>query len=444
MNRRLVGAAAFATALWAPAPAPAYPLEGYESAGIGRLEEARRVQAGELPGAKQPPGALLPLAAVDLRLAGRADFVLPPPDPGFARDIAGLLGGYADRYNIAILDLSDPAAPRYAEHNATEMRNPGSVGKLLVALAIFQALADRFPDDIGARERVLRETVVIADDFVIRDSHTVRRWDREHEQLIRRPLQPGDRGTLYEWLDWMLSASSNAAAAQLMQHAMLMRRYGPDYPPPPEEVKRFLRETPKAELGRLLEETMQSPVTRNGLDLRSFRQGSFFTATGKRYVPGTSSHGNVRELMKYLILMEQGRLVDQFSSREIKRLLYSTERRIRYASSPALAQSAVYFKSGSLFECRPEPDFVCRPYQGNVKNYMNSVAIVEHPAAERRLYYLVALMSNVLRRNSAVDHQSLATRIQRLIEKRHPAVAPASTARPAASPGAAREPDVAR
>ena len=84
----------------------------------------------------------------------------------------------------------------------------------------------------------------------------------------------------------------------------------------------------------------------------------------------------------------------------------------------------MYFKSGSWFGCKPEPDFVCRPYAGNVRNFMNSVAMVEHPSSPRRMHYVVTLMSNVLRRNSAVDHQSLATRIQRLMEKRHPVAAP--------------------
>ena len=53
--------------------------------------------------------------------------------------------------------------------------------------------------------------------------------------------------------------------------------------------------------------------------------------------------------------------MDEFSSREIKRLLYVTERRIRYAASPALASSAVYFKSGSLYECAKEAGFTCGP-----------------------------------------------------------------------------------
>jgi len=403
----------------------AYPLDSYEATGIGRLEEARRVQAGELPGTKQPRGALLTREEVDLRLAGAIEEApLPALDPEFTRQVRDLLGPYASAYAVSILDLSDPAAPRYAEVNGEVLRNPGSVGKLLVALAFFQALADLYPDDEQKRFDILKSTVVTADEFVLSDSHTVRRWDREHERLVRRPLAPGDRGTLFEYMDWMLSASSNSAAAALMKEGMLLQAFGTRYPVPFEEGKRYFKETPRAELTSALARFIQEPVTRNGLDLAQLRQGSFFTATGKRKVQGTSSHASTRELMKYMLKLEQGRLVDAFSSREIKRLLYSTERRIRYASSPALFNSAVYFKSGSWFGCKPEPDFVCRPYAGNVRNFMNSVAMVEHPSSPRRMHYVVTLMSNVLRRNSAVDHQSLATRIQRLMEKRHPVAAP--------------------
>ena len=84
--------------------------------------------------------------------------------------------------------------------------------------------------------------------------------------------------------------------------------------------------------------------------------------------------------MLFLLLLEQGKIVDQFSSREIKRLIYMTQRRIRYASSPALKNAAVYFKSGSLYKCKPDPKFKCGKYRGNVRNLMNSVAIVEYPA----------------------------------------------------------------
>ena len=51
---------------------------------------------------------------------------------------------------------------------------------------------------------------------------------------------------------------------------------------------------------------------------------------------------------------------------------------------------------------------------------MNSVAIVEYPPGDNRLFYISTLISNVLRQNSAVDHQTMGTRIHRLIEKAHP------------------------
>jgi len=182
--------------------------------------------------------------------------------------------------------------------------------------------------------------------------------------------------------------------------------------------EKFWKESPKGELTSLLFAALQDPVTRNGLELKELRQGGFFTWKGMQLVPGTSSHASPRMLMRYLLRLEEGRLVDVFSSREIKRLLYMTQRRIRYASSPALNDAAVYFKSGSLYRCKPEPGFVCQKYQGNVENLLNSVAIVEYPAEERRLYYMVVVMSNVLRKNSAVAHQTFATRLQRLIQQR--------------------------
>ena len=403
-----------------PSPGATYSLDGYESTGIRRLDEARLVEAGKLKGRKQPPGALLSTQQVDLRLLNYRDMNLPEPDPNFTGQVVKLLGDKADRYGVAVLELSDLAHPRYAEQRADVRQNVGSVGKILVALGIFQALADIYPDDLDARRRILREAVVTADAFIKFDHHSVRLWNPDTQTLSRRQLREGDRGTLWEFLDWMLSASSNAAAGMVMKHLMLLVHFGKNYPVSEPEGARFFQETPKQLLGQLRTRAMDRPVTRNGLDLQSIRQGSFFTREGKRRVPGTTSYATSRELMRFILRMEQGRLVDPFSSREIKRLLYMTERRIRYASSPALAQSAVYFKSGSLYSCKPEKGFKCRKYHGNVKNYMNSVAMVESPAPERRHFYLVTLISNVLRKNSAVDHQTLATRIHRLVEAKGP------------------------
>ncbi len=409
-----------ATALLTCAPgAGAYPLDGYGDTGIRRLEANRLAQEGKLADVKQPPGALLPLRDVQLRLVGQT-FDLPPPDAEFSRKVSALLAGSMDSYGVAVLDLSDPARPRYAEQRGDYKQNVGSVGKLVVVLALFQALADIYPNDLEARRRVLKNTVVTADGFSQFDHHTVRIYDPATKKLTRRAVQVGDKATLYEWLDWMLSPSSNSAAGMVMREVMLMRQFGAAYPPPEDEIRRFFSTTPKAELTALFERSFFEPVTKNGLDLAALRQGSFFTATGKQIVPGAGdSYGTARELMRYLLRMEQGRLVDEFSSLEVKRLLYVTERRIRYASSPALSDAAVYFKSGSLYECAPEPGFVCRQYAGNVKNYMNSTAIIEYPAAGRELYYMSTLVTNILRRNSAAEHQALATRLQQLIAGEH-------------------------
>jgi hypothetical protein len=406
---------ALGLAALASLPAAAYPLDGYADTGIRRLEASRLADAGAIADVKQPPGAHLKRADVDLRLLGQS-VDLPPVDEAFSRQITGLLSGSMDAYGLAVLDLSDPAKPRYAEHRADTRQNVGSVGKLLVVLALMQALADAHPDDLEARARVLKTTVVTADAFSQRDSHTVRIYDVDTRKLQRRSIQVGDRATLYEWLDWMLSPSSNGAAGMVMREAMLLRHFGKAYPTSQAEIQRFFADTPKAELMALYEKTFVEPIRRNGLDPAQFRQGSWFTAEGKQRVPGAGdSYGTARELMRYLLRMEQGRLVDPFSSREIKRLIYVTERRIRYASSPALAEAAVYFKSGSLFECAPEPGFACKPYAGNVKNYMNSATIVESPAQGRQVYYLSTLVTNILKKNSAAEHQALATRIQQLL-----------------------------
>ena len=307
-----------------------------------------------------------------------------------------------------------------AEWQGDQTQNPGSVGKLLVALAVFQALHDAWGDDVAARERVLREATIVADVFSVYDHHTVRFFDLKTRQLVRHPLQRGNVGTLWTYLDWMISASSNSAAGMVQKHLVLMAHYGKQYPVSREEEARFFAQTPRKEIDRIFLKAMTEPATRNGLDLAEFRQGSLFTAEGKKRISGTSSHATPRGLVKYLLQMEKGKLVDPWSSREIKRLMYVTERRIRYASAASLRDSAVYFKSGSLYSCAPEPGFACKKYHGNKRNYMNSAAIVETPAGQDQLYYLTALLSNVLRKNSAADHQELARAIHARLLADHP------------------------
>lgn len=395
----------------------AYPLDGYAYTGIARLEAYRLAMEGKVRAPKQPPGALLPLDQVDLRLQAKPDFKIPSADPEFVAQVQNLLGAEADRYALAVLDLSNIEQPRYAEHRSTSRANPGSVGKILIALGVFQALADIYPDDIESRLNVLRNTVVTADEFIQSDHHVVPVWQPGNSRVRYQKIQIGDQASLWTYLDWMLSASSNAAASMVLKNLMLLVQYGPTYPIDEAEARQFFKTASKKELSALLSRALQDPVVRNGLNLEQLRQGSFFTWKGKRLVPGTTSYATPLELMHWLIKLEQGKLVDAFSSRELKRLLYMTQRRIRYASAPALAAAAVYFKSGSLYKCKSEPNFKCKKYHGNVLNMLNSVAIIEAPATDRQLYYMVVVMSNVLRKNSAVVHQTLATRIQRLLEK---------------------------
>jgi hypothetical protein len=413
--RKLALAAALA-ALSGTTVVLAYPLDGYEETGIRRVEGGRLAHEGLAKGGKQPPGAMLMTDQVDIRLLGRPDMELPPVDPELSARVVALLGDNADRYGMALLDLSDPDNPRYAEHRADHKQNVGSVGKLLVALGYFQALADTWPDDLERRAAVLRDTIMTADDFSHTDHHTIRIFNVETRELIRRPIQDGDQGSVWEYLDWMLSVSSNSAAAMVMRDAMLLRHFGQDYPESEEQIRSFFADTPGAELTRIFQQTFWEPVTRNGLPLDQIRQGSFFTRQGKRNVNGGgNSYATARTLMEFMLRMEQGRLVDEWSSRQMKRLLYMTEQRIRYASSPELKDAAVYFKSGSLYKCQEEEGFKCTAYHGNVMNYMNSVAIVEQEVDGKNIHYIAIVISNVLRKNSAVDHQTMGTEVQRLI-----------------------------
>jgi hypothetical protein len=168
-------------------------------------------------------------------------------------------------------------------------------------------------------------------------------------------------------------------------------------------------------------------LRRNGIDSSQLRQGSPFTKGGRARMPGSlGSTSTARELVKFLTRMEQGKLVDPWSSLELKRLLYLTDIRIRYAAEPTLDDTAVYFKSGSLYACGGRGP--CGKYFGNSKNYMNSIAIVEYDGGgAKQLRYIVALLSNVLGRNSIETHQALARRIHHVIADRHGVPVPKPT-----------------
>ncbi len=136
---------------------PAYPLDALEETGIQRLEAIQLAQAGKLKGPpKQPAGALLGMEQVKLRLLDYPDFQLPEANAEVGKRIQSMFEAEPDRFAFAFLDITDPKQPLYAEHNGTKTMNPGSVGKILVALALLDALAAAYPEDIEARRRVMR------------------------------------------------------------------------------------------------------------------------------------------------------------------------------------------------------------------------------------------------------------------------------------------------
>ncbi|HSJ98700.1 MAG TPA: hypothetical protein VLC53_16610, partial [Myxococcota bacterium] len=300
-------AAALALACLAAAPARAYPVDAWDETGISRLLAFDLARAPLLKQGGAVPGGLWSKHQVRLRLHG-LDFEMPRPDPAFGAEVRRLLGGDAGGYGVAVLDLSDPARPRYAEHNGSYTQIPGSVGKIMVALAWFQALADLYPDDVHARNRLLQDTIVTADSFIQNDEHDVPVWHPGDPRVLRRPIALGDRANLWTWLDWMISASSNAAASELMAHLVLLKHHGRAYDGSPEQAAAFWSRGGGG--AGLLGNALMRSVRASGLEPGQLYQGSLFTRTGRARIPTSGSTSTPRGLLNYLVRMEQGKLVD--------------------------------------------------------------------------------------------------------------------------------------
>ncbi|HUF75067.1 MAG TPA: hypothetical protein VMM35_02255 [Longimicrobiales bacterium] len=418
----IAGVLLAASAYLPPRP---YPLGDYEHTGIRRLRAYEMILNGEMPGSVPiQPGARLPRSAIRLRLLGVNETLDLPrgaaTDPELQAGIERIVGRRHPSYRVAVLDITDPSAPRYAAVRGDEGYIPGSVGKLLVMSGLFNELAQLHPHDVAARERILRETRIVADEFAVPNSHEVPIVADDWSRVTHRAIRMGDEFSLWEWVDHMVSPSSNAAGSVVWKEAILLDAFGHDYPPTREQETAFFRSTPKAELTERMIRVIEEPLLAAGLDPELLRMRTMFTAGGQRAIPGRGSFSTPRTLVRWLLRLEQGRLVDEWSSLEMKRLIYYTRRRYRYAFSPALNQAAVYFKSGSLYRCVPEEGYSCGQYMGNAENLMHSVAIVESPAgAESPRVYLVSMMSNVLKVNSASEHMEIGTQIERLIGSLH-------------------------
>jgi hypothetical protein len=406
-------------------PAP-YPLDGYEQTGIRRLRAYAMLLDRRMPGnLRLPPGALLSRSEIRLRLLEVNDSLDVGPETPHDPELQAALEQIAETrdpsYRFAVLDITDPARPRYAAVKPTQGYTPGSVGKLLVMTALFHQLKKHYPDQLGDRARVLRETMVPADQWAMPNSHAVPVVADDWSSVTHRAVRIGDVFSLWEWVDHMVSPSSNAAGTMVWKQVILLDQFGRRYPVTGEEADSFFANTPRQELAQRAYRVIEEPLLELGLDTAQLKLRSFFTSGAARAVPGQSSLVTPQELVRWLIKLEQGRVVDRWSSQEMKKLIYFTRRRYRYAVSTALDSAAVYFKSGSLYRCRPEPGYECVQYKGNAQNLMHSVAIVESPArGERQRVYLVAMMSDVLKLNSAQVHSQIASQIEQGIRRLNP------------------------
>lgn len=396
----------------------AYPIDGYGITGIRRLMYLELVLKGEIKGSIPISGAQKELRDIKLNLfdTSKGDSLssIPSLDPALQKSINALFPNLDESYSIALLDITAGRPIRYAARQEDRGFQPGSVGKLAVITGFFQELSQIYPYSFEQRRELLKTRFVRAGKWGLYDEHTVPFFNPETRTLVKRRVQENDVFSLYEWVDHMVSVSNNGAASIVWREAILMREFGMKYPTLTEsEAEDFFRNSSKSELAELARSVVNDPLRTLGITEDEWRLGQLFTSGGTNYIPPKGgSIGSPRGLMKWLIALERGHIVDVESSLEIKRLLYMTDRRIRYASNSSIADAAVYFKSGSLYKCDRSTMPDCGKYMGNVQNYMNSVAIIEHPDGAT---YLVALMSNVLKKNSNIDHNVLAGRIDKIL-----------------------------
>lgn len=397
-----------------------YPIDGYASTGIKRLKRLQLSVAGDLPDAGLPPGAFKSINDITLHLLLRKQDStknILVEDPGLQKKINALFPRLDKSYSVTILDITCADSLRYAQQNETKGYQPGSVGKLAVATALFAQLQKIYPDSWDKRVELLKNKSVKAGNWALTDEHTVPVFNIETNKLQKRQVVASDVFTLYEWIDHTLSVSNNGAASVVWREAMLMAAFKDKYPLlTQEEADAYFKETPKKELTDLGNDVVNLPLRDLGITADEWRLGSFFTKGANQYVGDKGgSIGSPLGVMKWMLQLEQGKIIDENSSLEIKRLMYMTDRRIRYAQAPQLREAAVYFKSGSLYKCDRSKGEECGKYKGNVSNYMNSVAIIEHTDGTK---YMVCLMTNVLRKNSASDHMYLAGNIDKAIKEK--------------------------
>ena len=396
-----------------------YPIDGYERTGIKRLKRLEKTLDSTITEYYLKKGSFKSYKEITLWLCEQEDSVpeIMTIDQEFQKEMMQLFPSRAG-YGITVLDMTDPDNMRYAEMNEDRGFQPGSVGKIVVATAFFNEIKKLCPEDMSVRTRLMKEKVVRSGNWGLYDHHTIPIYNVEKDSYVKRTVVASDEFTLYEWLDHMLSVSNNGAASIVWREALLMNIFGDKYfGLTQEEADKYFETADRGELTDRAINLVNQPLRDLGITHDEWRLGSFFTNGADKYVSSKGgSIGTPKGLMKYFIKLEKGEVIDRLTSLEIKRLLYMTDRRIRYGASPRLDEASIYFKSGSLYSCDESKSTPCGKYAGNRYNYMNSVCIVEHPDGTN---YIVCLESNVLSKNSAGAHLYLASAIDKAIRARY-------------------------
>jgi hypothetical protein len=203
-----------------------YPIDGYRITRIRRLERLRLLVSAQSGGSRLLPGQLLLTGDIKLHLRDSSEVDLRNlrPDPALQLEVERLFAGRDSSYSLALLDITRGQPVRFAGLRADRSYQPGSVGKLAVAMGLFAELRALFPESVLQRRRLLKHRRVAAGPWIISDHHVVPLFDPDTEEYSSRPIRQGDVFSLYEWVDHMMSPSSNAAASTVWKEAILMRR----------------------------------------------------------------------------------------------------------------------------------------------------------------------------------------------------------------------------
>ena len=389
----------------------AYPIDGYRTTKIARLLYLQKLKgSGKLT--KIPAGAQHDLDYVQLNLKKHHNkdidgFLVK--DDELSKKIQSVLP--KGNYSISVLDMTDTDHIKYAAINENKGYQPGSVGKLVVLNSFFTQLKKIYPNSWKRRVELLKDKRVTSRYWGVGDHHTIPVYDIEKDHLTKRKVVASDEFSLYEWLDHMVSVSNNGAASIVYRETVLMSVFGKDYPQlTAEKAEEFFNSIKRDSLRNLSHSIINDPLRDLGIDKTEWRLGGPFTKNASSKLGRKEgSQATPKGLMKFLIQLEQGNIVDKETSLEMKRLIYLTDRRIRYAYSPKLKEAAVYYKSGSYYSGGGGK------YMGTNFNYMNSVIIVEQPNGTK---YAVCLMTNVLGKNSANDHYYLAGKIDDILNSK--------------------------